>query len=218
MDSVLLHDMRNLGFRLSLLLGNLEEHYGDPDFKRSVVDVLHGTLTTLETSLERWSARKEAVLVKVSLDLSDLVSEVLRRARLRDGSRPAGTRVETDVRDVPAVWGDPYYLEEALSSVFLNALEAAGPSGLVRVRTSAEGRVRRWSAVDVEDDGPGMTAEFVRDSLFRPFRSTKPEGVGLGLYTARRILSAHGGKVTVTSRPGEGTTVRVLLPATDEKQ
>src|SRR5512143_3460306 len=105
--------MKNLGFRLSLLLGNLEEHYGDPDFKRSVVDVLHGTLTTLETSLERWSARKEAVLVKVPLDLSDLVSEVLRRARLRDGSRST-TRVETEVRDVPAVWGDPYYLEEAL--------------------------------------------------------------------------------------------------------
>lgn len=216
MDAVLLHDMRNLGFRLSLLLGNLEEHYGDPDFKRSVVDVLHGTLTTLEKSLERWSTRKEAVLVKVSLDLSDLVSEVLRRARLRDGSRPGSTRVESDVRAVPAVWGDPYYLEEALSSIFLNALEAAGPSGLVRVRTIAGGRGRRWAAVEFEDDGPGMTAEFMRDALFQPFRSTKPEGVGLGLYTARRILRAHGGKVTVASSPEAGTVVRVTLPATGD--
>ena len=63
-DSILLHDMKNLGFRLSLLLSNLEEHYGDPDFKRSVVELLHGTFeqarTTLGTSGRRARTRSSS--------------------------------------------------------------------------------------------------------------------------------------------------------------
>jgi signal transduction histidine kinase len=215
-DSVLLHDMKNLGFRLSLLLGNLEEHYGDPDFKRSVVELLHGTLGKLESTLENWSARKESLFVKVSLDLNDLVREVLRTARLRDGSRPSGTRLESDLGTIPPVWGDPHFLADALSSVLLNALEAAGPTGSVRVRTLVPARSRKRATVEIEDDGPGMTTAFIRSSLFRPFRSTKTGGVGLGLYTARQIVRFHGGSIRVSSVPGKGTIVRVTLPRVDE--
>lgn len=215
-DSVLLHDMKNLGFRLELLLGNLEEHYGDPDFKRSVVDLLHGTLGKLEATLENWSARKESLFVKVALDLNDLVGEVLRAARLRDGSRPAGTRVETELGTVPHVWGDPHFLTDALSSVLLNALEAAGPAGSVRVRTLVPARSRTRALVEIEDDGAGMAPAFVRGSLFRPFRTTKKGGVGLGLYTARQIVRFHGGDIRVSSTPGKGTVVRITLPGAGE--
>lgn len=215
-DSILLHDMKNLGFRLSLLLSNLEEHYGDPEFKRSVVELLHGTLNKLETTLGKWSARKDSLFVKVALDLNDLVGEVVRSARLRDGSPPAGTRIETEPGAVPSVWGDPHFLADALSSVLQNALEAAGPTGSVRVRTLASVRGRRRALVEIEDDGPGMTAAFVRSSLFRPFRSTKSGGVGLGLYTARQIVRFHGGEIRVSSAPGKGTLVRITLPRADE--
>ena len=208
--------MKNLGFRLELLLGNLEEHYGDPDFKRSVVELLHGTLDKLDTTLSRWSARKGTLFIKVPLDLNDLVREVLRATRLRDGSRPAGTRLETDLGSVPAVWGDPHFLTDALSSILLNALEAAGPTGSVRVRTLVPARGRKRALVEIEDDGPGMTAAFVRGSLFRPFHSTKTGGVGLGLYTARQIVRFHGGDIRVSSTPGKGTLVRVTLPGADE--
>ncbi|MBK9090080.1 MAG: hypothetical protein IPL90_13920 [Holophagales bacterium] len=215
-DSVLLHDMKNLGFRLGLLLGNLEEHYGDPDFKRSVVDLLHGTLDKLESTLEHWSARKEKLFIKVSLDLNDLVGEVIRATRLRDGSRPAGTRLETELGAVPRVWGDPHFLRDAFSSVVLNALEAAGPTGSVRIRTLVPARRRTRAVVEIEDDGPGMSAAFIRSSLFRPFRSTRTDGVGLGLYTARQIVRFHGGDIRVSSTPGKGTLVRVTLPGADE--
>ena len=214
MDSVLLHDMRNMGFRLGLVLENLEEHFGDPDFKRSVVELLQGTREKLDAMVGRWSAHADSILIKVEVDLNDVVREVLRVARLR---RPGGVRpptVTTELGPLARVWGDPHYLQDALLSVFENALEAVSPAGgHVTVRSRVERRGKRSLAVvEIEDDGPGMSDDFVRNRLFRPFQTTKPEGVGLGLYTSSQILLFHRGDLVVKSRPGEGTLVRAILP------
>ena len=142
------------------------------------------------------------------LELNDLLQEVLRTCRPRGRSAP---RVGASFAEIPRVWGDPYYLREAIQSVVQNAQEAAASS--VSVRTILERRgTRDFAVVEVEDDGPGMSAEFVRRRLFRPFQTTKPEGVGLGLYTARRILRHHRGDVEVKTAEGEGTRIRLLLP------
>jgi signal transduction histidine kinase len=207
-DSVLIHDIRNLGLRLSLLLSNMEEHYGDPDFKRSAEDLLQSTVQKLDGIARSWSAHQNAVLIKVPLELNDLLQEVLQTCRPRGRSAP---RLSASFEEVPGIWGDPYYLREAIQSVVQNAQEAAATS--VTVRTGLERRgARDFAVVEVEDDGPGMPAEFVRRKLFRPFQTTKPGGVGLGLYAARRILRHHRGTVEVKSEEGEGTRVRLLLP------
>ncbi len=214
MDSVLMHDMRNMRFRLGLALENLEEHYGDPEFKRSVVELLQATQERLDAMVARWSAHADSILIKVELDVNDVVREVLRVARLR---RPEGARtpvVTTDLGAVPRVWGDPHYLQDALLSVFENALEAASPAGgnvTVRSRVEQKGR-KRLAVVEIEDDGSGMSDDFTRNRLFRPFQTTKADGVGLGLYTASQILLFHRGDLVVKSRPGEGTLVQAILP------
>ena len=208
-DSVLIHDIRNLESRLSLLLSNMEEHYDDPNFKRSATDLLQSTVQKLEGIARSWSSHGESVLIKVPLELNDLVQEVLRTCRPR--GRVSAPRVNASFAEVPGVWGDPYYLRDAIQSVVQNAQEAAASS--VSVRTVLEKRgARNFAVVEVEDDGPGMSAEFVRRRLFRPFQTTRPGGVGLGLYTARRILRHHRGDVEVRNAEGEGTCVRLLLP------
>lgn len=208
-DSVLIHDIRNLGLRLSLLLSNMEEHYDDPDFKRSAADLLQSTVQKLDRIARSWSSRGDSVLIKVPLELNDLVQEVLRTCRPR--GRVSPPRVNASLAEVPRVWGDPYYLRDAFQSVVQNALEAA--AGSVIVRTGLERRgARNFAVVEVEDDGPGMSGDFVRQRLFRPFQTMKLGGVGLGLYTARRILRHHRGDVEVRSAEGEGTSVRLLLP------
>lgn len=208
-DSVLVHDIRNLGLRLSLLLSNMEEHYGDPDFKRSAADLLQSTVQKLDGIARSWSSRGDSVLIKVPLELNDLLQEILRTCRPR--GLAAAPRVSASFAEVPPVWGDPYYLRDAFQSVVQNAQEAAASS--VTIRTGLERRgARVFAMVEVEDDGPGMSGEFVRRRLFRPFQTTKPGGVGLGLYTARRILRHHRGDVEVKSAEGEGTRIRLLLP------
>jgi signal transduction histidine kinase len=220
MDSVLIHDMKNMGFRLGLLLENLEEHFGDPEFKRSVLELLHGTREKLDAMVSRWADHADSVLIKVEVDLNDVLKEVLRVARVRrpasDPARPVS--VTTDLQRLPKVWGDPYFLKDALLSLVQNALEAVTPSGgRVDVRSSVEkqGR-RRMAVVEIQDDGPGMSDEFVQNRLFRPFQTTKPEGVGLGLYTSSQILLFHKGDLVVRSRPGAGTLVRATLPTVPE--
>jgi signal transduction histidine kinase len=214
MDSVLLHDMRNMGFRLGLVLENLEEHFGDPDFKRSVVELLQGTRDKLDTMVDRWTAHTDSILIKVEVDVNDLVREVLRLSHVRGSGGPGPLGVAVELAPLPRVWGDPHYLRDALLSVVQNALEAVAPAGgRVTVRTREERRGRkRWVVVEIEDDGPGMSEEFVQTRLFRPFQTTKPEGVGLGLYTSSQILLFHRGDLVVKSRLGEGTVVRAILP------
>ncbi len=213
MDSVLIHDVKNVEQRLSLLLENLDEHYGDPEFKRSFVELLHATVEKLDAIAGRYAAHQDGLLVKVALDLPDLVAEVTRTVRPKGAARRSRP-IEMDVSgSLPAVWGDPHYLKDALTSVVANALEAAGENGSVRLSVRGERRDGRpFVLVVVEDDGPGMSPDFVRHRLFRPLQTTKLGGVGLGLYTARQILGFHGGDVRVESRPGEGTRVTLSLP------
>jgi len=207
-DSVLLHDMRNMGQRLQLLLSNLDEHYGDPEFKRSVAELLRSTVERLDAMATQWAGRRGGVLIKVPLDVNDLLGELLRTSGVPKGVVSIGVAFG----EPPRVWGDPALLREALASILENALEAA--AARVSVRTDAEGRGRRLRAVlEIEDDGPGMTEDFLRNRLFRPFQTTKSDGVGLGLYSAHQIVSLHRGSIEVRSGPGEGTTVRISLPA-----
>src|SRR5664279_5185163 len=87
-DSVLLHDIRNLELRLNLLLSNMEEHYGDPDFKSSATDLLKATVQKLDGIARTWSAHRDSMLIKVPLGLNDLLQEVLRTCRPRGRSAP----------------------------------------------------------------------------------------------------------------------------------
>ena len=207
-DSVLLHDMKNMGQRLQLLLSNLDEHYGDPEFKRSVSELLRSTVERLDAMATQWAGRRGGVLIKVPLDVNELLGELLRTS---DVSRRA-VSVGAAYGEPPKVWGDPALLREALANILENALEAA--AARVSVRTDAEGRGRRRNAVlEIEDDGPGMTEDFLRNRLFRPFQTTKSDGVGLGLYSAHQIVGLHRGAIEVRSAPGAGTTVRITLPA-----
>jgi signal transduction histidine kinase len=208
MDSVLIHDMKNMGQRLQLVLSNLDEHYGDPEFKRSVTELLRNTVEKLDAMATQWAGRRGGILIKVPLDVNDLLGELFRSS----GESKGAVKVGAAFGAPPRVWGDPSLLREALANILDNALEAA--VARVSVRTDAEGRGRRRKAVlEIEDDGPGMTEDFLRNRLFRPFQTTKSDGVGLGLYSAHQIVSLHRGAIEVRSGPGEGTTVRITLPA-----
>jgi signal transduction histidine kinase len=90
-----------------------------------------------------------------------------------------------------------------------NAVEAAGPAAPVGIMVCHE---PRRVLIDITDHGSGMAPEFVRDVLFRPFRTTKREGSGIGAFQARELLREAGGDLIVLSRPGTGTTMRLLLP------
>jgi signal transduction histidine kinase len=81
----------------------------------------------------------------------------------------------------------------------------------VRIETRSE---PNWVVLAVEDNGCGMSPEFIAGGLFRPFQTTKKSGLGIGMFQSKMIVEGHGGRITVASEPGKGTTFQVLLPLT----
>ena len=100
-------------------------------------------------------------------------------------------------------------IKKVLLNLILNADEATGDDGQIAVSSSLQDR---WAAISVIDQGCGMSREFIRTSLFQPFKTTKKKGLGVGLYQSKAIVEAHGGRIEVESEEGRGTTFRVLLP------
>ncbi len=89
-----------------------------------------------------------------------------------------------------------------------NAAEATTGDGHIWVRARREGE---QAVIEVEDDGKGMSERFIRESLFRPFASTKEHGMGIGTFESREYIRELGGRLEVASREREGTTFRIVL-------
>ncbi|HEX9020238.1 MAG TPA: ATP-binding protein, partial [Nitrospirota bacterium] len=93
-----------------------------------------------------------------------------------------------------------------------NALEASSGQGRVTVET---GKENGGVCIRVADAGAGMTEDFIKNHLFRPFSTTKEKGLGIGLYQCRQIVEAHAGRIEVKSEPGKGTVFTVVLPGAE---
>jgi len=100
-------------------------------------------------------------------------------------------------------------LEQAVGHLLQNAIDASSGEPIA-VRVSAEGAN---IAIAISDKGVGMDGDFIRNRLFQPFASTKPGGFGIGAFEARSLITAMGGRISVDSRPGRGTTFTIILPA-----
>lgn len=123
---------------------------------------------------------------------------------------PPDVRCEVEVpEDLPLVVADAGQLTQVFENLARNAVQAMGDRGCLRLQArTADGRVH----VLVEDDGPGIPDED-RARIFEPLFTTKAKGMGLGLALSKRIVEAYAGEIRIDSVPGEGTTVRVALPA-----
>lgn len=200
------HDMKNAANSLNLMLQNLPVHFDDPEFRQDALRAIGKTVHRINELTERLgSLRKKLELEVEEADLNELVRETLEAL-----PPSAGIEVRDDLESLPAVQIDPEQMRTVLTNLVLNAREAVGANGQVVVETA-----RRNGSVIlcVEDNGCGMSPEFIRDSLFRPFRSTKSKGLGIGMFQSRMIVEAHGGTIQVESEPGEGTRFRITLPA-----
>jgi signal transduction histidine kinase len=115
---------------------------------------------------------------------------------------------------LPEVRVDPMQLEQALVEIISNALDAMGQGGtmVIAARATDQGGGTRGVAIEVVDTGGGIP-EHILPSVCEPFFTTRPEGTGLGLAIAKRYVEQNGGQLTLASRPGDGTTVRIWVPA-----
>jgi putative PEP-CTERM system histidine kinase len=205
MSAFLVHDLKNAASQLSLTLQNLRVHFDDPEFRGDALRGIGNTVERINIQIRRLSAlRKKLELKPIEADLNQLVTESLESL-----DTISGVELVKDLHPLPKVVVDREQLQNVVTNLLLNALQAVGSNGKIRVETSQrQGR----AVLSVADNGCGMSADFVRDSLFRPFQTTKKKGLGIGMFQSKMIIEAHQGSIQVESEPGKGTKFGVLLP------
>ena len=202
----ILHDVKNLVSQLSLLARNAERHADNPEFRADMVATLRGSVGKMNELLARLAPHSPARVQRLG---AEPLRPVLTAAiAARRGEHEVKLLGDTNL------WAmfDPAALEQALGHLLQNAIEACSPALPVTVRAGCKNDT---VSIAITDKGVGMDSDFVRNRLFQPFASSKPGGFGIGAFEARSLVDAMGGRLTVDSQPGRGTTFTILLPAAE---
>ena len=191
------HDVKTVASQLTLLLGNAEANIANPEFQRDMLMTVRAAADRINALIARLRAPEAEAAAS---------TDPLTRLRALAGQSPHQMRIEGTSPGAIAM--PPEHFDSAVTHLLDNAAQASDAP--IRLRLERQGN-RAW--LDIIDQGPGMTEAFVRDDLFRPLLSTRPGGSGIGAWQARELLRRAGGDLEVTSAPGRGTTMRLLLPA-----
>lgn len=198
-----MHDIKNIASQLSLLSRNAERHADNPEFRADMLVTLRNSSDKLNALLDRLgrygSGPSQALR---ELDLAQLAAKVCERFK---GVHP----VSLARTDTVIVLADHEATEQALLHIVQNAVDASEPGELVTINTHKEGMC---GMIEVVDSGTGMSAEFMRTGLFKPFVSSKQGGFGIGAFEAREMIKAMGGRLVVESRENIGSRFSVSLP------
>jgi putative PEP-CTERM system histidine kinase len=203
------HDLKNLASRLSLTMQNLPLHFDNPEFRTDALKAIGQSVLQMNEMCGKLSLLRQKIELKMApTDLNDLIATLLKGIE-----RGLNGKCETSLKPLPDIMADPEQLQKVVGNLILNANEALAGGGHIKVATE---HVNKCVTLSITDTGCGMSQEFIEQSLFRPFKSTKKQGMGIGLFHSRMIVEAHHGRIDVDSQPGKGSTFRVVLPINPE--
>ena len=198
-----MHDIKNLASQQSLLARNAELHADNPEFRKDMLVTLRNSaekLNTLIARLSRYGGGASERLGPIAAE--GTIHSVLARFQ-------ALHPVQLVEHSSCVISANAERLEQALVHLIQNAIDASPPAMPVLLSLRPEGLSAQ---IEITDSGTGMSAEFVRSKLFKPFESTKQGGFGIGAYEARELIRAMNGRLEVQSHLGVGTRFTVILP------
>ncbi|HUH92893.1 MAG TPA: XrtA/PEP-CTERM system histidine kinase PrsK [Casimicrobiaceae bacterium] len=207
MSAFVVHDLKNLIAQLSLMLRNAERHRDNPAFQRDMLMTVDNVVERMNNLMLQLRTGATPVEKPRPVNLEKVIRNV---CRAKAEQRPS-IAMELDP-GISAV-GHPDQLEHVIGHLVQNAIDATAGAGEIAVLLR---RDNENAVIEVTDNGVGMTPEFIRDRLFRPFQTTKTSGMGVGVYESSQYVTELGGRILVESIPDSGTRVRVVLPTADE--
>ena len=198
-----MHDIKNLASQFGLLVSNAERHIEKPAFRADMLVTLRNATHRLETLLGRLSnygAQGSGVIraITAASAVKEALAVEIGAGLVRVG--PGGGSLLS---------GDPEALEQVMRHLVRNGIEASANGAPVEISFPG---TDRDAGIEIADKGCGMSPEFVRSTLFKPFVSTKTDGFGIGAFEARELVRAMGGRLEVESRVGIGSRFVVWLP------
>ncbi|MFA7059610.1 MAG: XrtA/PEP-CTERM system histidine kinase PrsK [Pedobacter sp.] len=192
------HDLKNQVSNLSLIVENGAKHISNPVFQQDMLMSLGNTVEKMQKLIASLKNLGEKELY--TPQLVNILELVKNTAALFTARKiiVSGTAhlVRVDVEEI----------QKVVMNLLMNAVEASGSDEPIVMEVGASVGV---PYIRVTDCGCGMTASFIRTELFKPFRTSKKNGLGIGLYQCRQIVDAHGGRIEVASVPGNGTVFTI---------
>lgn len=204
MSAFVVHDLKNIVTQLSLLLKNAERHANNPEFQRDMLETVgHAVERMKQLMMQLREGSRPSSSGRVGVDL-----EAVAR-RIQKAKAPQQPAVELTVRSPVFARADEARIERVIGHLVQNALEATPANGRVWIDIGREGS---QAVIEVGDTGRGMSEEFIRERLFKPFHTTKHSGMGIGAYESRQYIQELGGDIRVESKENVGTRFVITLP------
>ena len=206
MSAFVVHDLKNLVAQLGLLTSNAQRHGAKPEFQADVMATVENVRERMQGLLMQLREGTRPIDKPAVTRIAPLLDEAIAAKR---AMQPVPA-LEIDASATSAaVLVHPERLVRVIGHLLQNAIEAAGSAGWVVLRArTVDGEIR----LEVQDNGRGMSEDFIRDRLFRAFESTKEHGMGIGTFESREYVRELGGALEVSSREGSGTTFLIRLP------
>ena len=203
MSAFVVHDLKNIVTQLSLMMKNAKRLHANPEFQQDMLMTIENSLEKMRQLMLQLREGATPPGTAFGVDLGRVVQ------RIESGAAQRGRKLELDMAERIFARGHEERLERIIGHVVQNALDATGADGRVWLKVDRFGGQAR---VEVGDTGHGMSQEFIRDRLFKPFQTTKKAGMGIGAYESFQYVQELGGRIDVRSEPDKGTEVTLLLP------
>ena len=203
MSAFVVHDLKNIVTQLSLMMRNAKRLHANPEFQKDMLDTVDNSLEKMRQLMAQLREGITPAGTTFGVDLSSVAS------RIQSVTKARGRRLEVLCTESVVSRGHEERIERVIGHLVHNAIDATDSEGRVWLHVDKHGDRAR---VVVGDTGHGMTAEFIRDRLFKPFQSTKATGMGIGAYESSQYIQELGGKISDASAPDKGTEVTVLIP------
>jgi len=207
--SFVIHDLKNTVGMLSLTAENAKDNIQDRQFQEDAIDTVERSVQKMRRLIDSLNAHKSPAAISRSMTDATAPAEE-RIEALRQLAAKKGVNIEFERGKGARAYIDPSAISRMIENLVLNAIEAVSEGGRVTVRIGLRGDTL---GISVSDDGPGFDAEYMENGLFRPFMSTKKNGLGVGLVLCKSLTEAHGGSISVSNLPGGGALVEVEIPA-----
>lgn len=206
--SKIMHELKNNVTFISSSLQLIAKNHPEVESYDYWTDVMQEILTLRNSMIELSSAGLASDLSLATVNPNTFLSELL--ISCKPMFDPTNFICHTHIaKDIPLINIDYAKIKRAFWNLLKNSFEAMHEKGCIEVHVTAEDSFVRF---DIIDFGGGFPADYL-PKLFTPFETTKPEGTGLGLVITNQIINLHGGKLQVDSRPSDGCTFSIYLPA-----
>jgi PAS domain S-box-containing protein len=208
---VIAHEIKNPITAVNVALCAVADELGEDH--KAILEDLVARMQRVHGLMQRTlTCSKPVVLRRVACDMRTLFDDTVAHLRMKIEQANAQLEIEIDPSE-RSLACDPVLLEEVLSNLITNAIEAKERDVNIRLSARREGA---WTAIAVEDDGPGIPPA-ARGTLFKPFTTTKRRGTGLGLSICKKIVDEHGGTITVEDGLRGGARFTIRLPNVPER-